>query len=53
MGNGHSGSPGQAGEIKEIHPDGQRIAFWVTTGHGELWAMENFLPAGTGVKDTK
>jgi beta-lactamase regulating signal transducer with metallopeptidase domain/Tol biopolymer transport system component len=36
-----------------VHPDGQRIAFSVTTAHGELWAMENFLPAPAAVKDTK
>jgi Tol biopolymer transport system component len=36
-----------------VHPDGQRIAFTGAIGNGELWAMENFLPAGAGVKDAK
>jgi beta-lactamase regulating signal transducer with metallopeptidase domain/Tol biopolymer transport system component len=31
-----------------VHPDGQRIAFSVTTAHGELWVMENFLPEAMG-----
>ncbi|MCL5282818.1 MAG: hypothetical protein M1376_23285, partial [Planctomycetes bacterium] len=36
-----------------VHPDGQRIAFSVTTAHGEIWAMENFLPSGTSAKGSK
>jgi Tol biopolymer transport system component len=36
-----------------IHPDGQRIVFNGGAVHGELWVMENFLPAGIGVKDSK
>jgi len=36
-----------------VHPDGQRIAFSVTTAHGELWAMENFLPASAALPQTK
>ncbi len=36
-----------------VHPDGQRIVFSESVVHGELWAMENFLPAGAGAKDTK
>ncbi len=36
-----------------VHPDGQRILLSVTTAHGELWAMENFLPAGSGANDAK
>ncbi len=27
----------------QLHPDGRRIAFTVTTGGSELWVMENFL----------
>ena len=36
-----------------VHPDGQRLAFSASVGHGGLWVMENFLPTGAGVKDTK
>jgi Tol biopolymer transport system component len=28
-----------------VHPDGQRIAFTVSSNKGEVWVMENFLPA--------
>lgn len=28
-----------------IHPDGRQIAFGVFTGGGEIWALENYLPA--------
>ena len=28
-----------------LHPDGQRIAFAAGKGGGEIWVMENFLPA--------
>ena len=28
-----------------VHPDGTRIAFTAGTGKGEVWVMENFLPA--------
>ena len=36
-----------------VHPDGQRIAFSAGVLHGELWAMENFLPAATDAKGSK
>jgi beta-lactamase regulating signal transducer with metallopeptidase domain/WD40 repeat protein len=36
-----------------VHPDGQRIAFSAGKRIHELWVMENFLPAGTGAKDSK
>ncbi len=36
-----------------VHPDGQRIAFSVTTGHGEVWVMEDFLPTGTSAKGSQ
>jgi Tol biopolymer transport system component len=29
-----------------LHPDGRRIAFWNGRGRMDLWALENFLPAG-------
>ncbi|MFO7733185.1 MAG: tetratricopeptide repeat protein [Candidatus Aminicenantes bacterium] len=29
-----------------LHPDGSRIAFWNGRGRMDLWALENFLPAG-------
>ena len=28
-----------------VHPDGRQIAFTAGEGRGELWVMENFLPA--------
>ena len=34
-----------------VHPDGQRIAFTGAVAHGELWVMENFLPASLTAKD--
>lgn len=36
-----------------VHPDSQRIAFTTYMWRNELWVMENFLPAGIGVKDSK
>jgi beta-lactamase regulating signal transducer with metallopeptidase domain/Tol biopolymer transport system component len=37
-----------------LHPDNRRFAFSVNEGSkSELWVLENFLPAGRGVKDSK
>ncbi|MCX5646449.1 MAG: hypothetical protein NTZ17_17480 [Phycisphaerae bacterium] len=37
-----------------LHPDNRRFAFSVNEGDkSELWVLENFLPAGMGVKDSK
>jgi Tol biopolymer transport system component len=37
-----------------LHPDNRRFAFSVDEGSkSELWVLENFLPAGMGVKDSK
>jgi Tol biopolymer transport system component len=37
-----------------LHPDNSRFAFSVNEGSkSELWVLENFLPAGMGVKDSK
>jgi beta-lactamase regulating signal transducer with metallopeptidase domain/Tol biopolymer transport system component len=37
-----------------LHPDNRRFAFSVREGSkSELWVMENFLPAGMGVTDSK
>jgi Tol biopolymer transport system component len=37
-----------------LHPDNRRFAFSVNEeSKSELWVMENFLPAGMGVKDSK
>jgi beta-lactamase regulating signal transducer with metallopeptidase domain/Tol biopolymer transport system component len=37
-----------------LHPDNRRFAFSVNEGSkSELWVLENFLPAGMGVKDSK
>jgi bla regulator protein BlaR1 len=37
-----------------LNPDNRRFAFSVDEGSkSELWVLENFLPAGMGVKDSK
>jgi len=37
-----------------LHPDNRRFAFSVMEERkNELWVLENFLPAGMGVKDSK
>jgi hypothetical protein len=37
-----------------LHPDNRRFAFSVREGFkSELWVLENFLPAGMGVQDSK
>jgi bla regulator protein BlaR1 len=37
-----------------LHPDNRRFAFSVMEERkSELWVLENFLPAGMGVKDSK
>ena len=36
-----------------IHPDGQRLVFHGGDHRYELWAMENFVPAGARVEDPK
>jgi beta-lactamase regulating signal transducer with metallopeptidase domain/Tol biopolymer transport system component len=37
-----------------LHPDNRRFAFSVDEeSKSELWVLENFLPAGMGVKDSK
>lgn len=36
-----------------VHPDGQRVVFSSAGRRHELWAMENFLPAGASAKDLK
>jgi beta-lactamase regulating signal transducer with metallopeptidase domain/Tol biopolymer transport system component len=41
-------------EFFTLHPDNRRFAFSVDEGSkSELWVLENFLPAGMGVKDSK
>jgi Tol biopolymer transport system component len=38
----------------DLHPDNRRFAFSVKEAYKiELWVLENFLPAGMGVKDSK
>ncbi len=41
-------------EFFALHPDNRRFALSVNEGSkSELWVLENFLPAGMGVKDSK
>jgi Tol biopolymer transport system component len=38
-------------EGPRLHPDGRQLAFYTTSeGKGEVWVLENFLPAGKGTK---
>jgi Tol biopolymer transport system component len=36
--------------VLDVHPDGQRLAYDSRTLGGEVWVMENFLPASVGGK---
>jgi tricorn protease-like protein len=33
-----------------LHPDGRQVAFQAGGSSGEVWAMENFLPAAKSAK---